>query len=105
MARELTRQIGRLYGIPVVYLLDRPIVEILASGQVLSVELEESVLEAIHREMRQLPVGASSPCLLAPANLRRRLRALTREEFPNTPVVTYAELAPDFSVQPVARVS
>ena len=104
IARELTHQISRSQGVALVYLLDKPILDILSSED-LADDSADRVLEAIRGELRQLPAIANPPALLAPPTVRRRLRALTSIEFPNMPVVTYGELALDFSVQPVARIS
>jgi type III secretion protein V len=105
MARELTSQISRSSGVAVVYLLDKPIVDVLSSDEHLPEDSADRVRKAIRTELQQLPATASSPALLTPPDLRRSLRALTSIEFPNTPVVTYAELANDFSVQPVGRIT
>ena len=71
----------------------------------LTKEEEERLLSAIHAEVGSpLSFAASNPVLLTTFEVRRALRGIIKQEFPNLAVVSYQELSPDMNIQPLARI-
>jgi hypothetical protein len=103
MRRQITSAGTRGTKTLVVYLLDPEIEEVFYS------EPSEGdigrVIEAIATEIAELPSTVFLPVVLSAAGVRRPLRDAIRTAFPRLFVTTYAELAPDVNVQPVARIA
>jgi type III secretion protein V len=62
------------------------------------------VIEAIRRECVH-PHATTAPILLTQTDVRRFVRRLIEVELPDVVVLGYQELAPEVTVQPIARVS
>jgi flagellar biosynthesis component FlhA len=96
------------------YLVDPEIESFLANDGLLSAEehwerLDRAGLEKILAAVRVERNGSaptSTPLVVLTANsVRYTLRRLIAPEFPDLPVLSYAELAPEVNIQPVARIS
>jgi len=61
------------------------------------------VVAAIRRATSE-GAGASAP-ILTQTDIRRFVRKLIETDFPNVPVVSFAELLPEVSLRPIARAS
>jgi flagellar biosynthesis component FlhA len=98
-----------------VYLLDPKIEELLseadsageqdAGDPLLNQRDQEHVLRAVREAVSSLSHGARRPVVLTALNVRSLLRKVLAPEFPDLAVVGHQELSPDFSIQPIARVS
>jgi type III secretion protein V len=60
------------------------------------------VLGAVRRALEPL-AGSPAPPLLTQPDIRRFVRKLLELDFPDLPVVSYAELLPEIAVKPVAK--
>ena len=68
-------------------------------------ELQERLLDAVRAELRGLPPTAAAPAMLTRGDVRRPLRGLLRQEFPQIAVLGFDELPPDFNIQPISRIA
>lgn len=115
---ELKRYITFKYtqgkGTLFVYLLDPQIEEIVLnsiqhtpSGNYLSLdpEVTHQILEAIKKEIGNLPPTAQKPVILTTMDIRRYFRRLVEIEFPELAVLSYQELTPEVTIQPLSRIS
>jgi type III secretion protein V len=68
-------------------------------------DLSRDILQAFRRQLEQHPRDEPVPAVLTQMELRRYVRRLVQAEFPELPVLSYAELLPELRLQPVARVS
>lgn len=99
----------------VVYLVDPEIEKMLfdhvaferahAKKTALSEEKIELIRDAVRKEVGSLPSSASLPVVLTVPEIRYLLRQLLEHEYPAMPVLSYDELSPDMSIQPIARIS
>ena len=115
MRSALKRQITHAHadgGVLAVYLLDPAIEEVVrdsiqrtSAGSYLALapDLARDVIGAIRRECR--PGEAGPTLLLTQADVRRFVRRLVEVEIPSAVVLSYQELAPEVTVQPLGRVS
>jgi type III secretion protein V len=97
-----------------VYLLDPEIEDVIrgairrtSSGAFLALDpaITHDILEAIRREVADLPPTAQQPVVVTDMELRRFVRKMVELEFPTLAVVSYQELTPELSVQPIGRIS
>ncbi|HEX8455937.1 MAG TPA: type III secretion system export apparatus subunit SctV [Pyrinomonadaceae bacterium] len=97
-----------------VYLLDPEIEDVIrgairrtSTGLFLSLDphLAHDILEALRREIANLPPTAQKPVIITDMELRRFVRKMVELEFPTLTVLSYQELTPELNVQPVGRVS
>src|SRR5262249_34556552 len=109
LRRRITSGNARGTKTLVVYLLDQEIENLFDPARRNGSELPEGEIsrgiDALAREIAELPGTAFLPVVLSAAHARRGLREAIRMSFPRLPVMTYAELPPDINVQPVARIS
>jgi type III secretory pathway component EscV len=73
-------------------------------NQPLENEERARLISAIFQKFRTQPL-TSKPVILTTVVIRRRLRELIKEEFPQLAVLCYQELAPDLSTQWIAQIS
>jgi type III secretion protein V len=106
LKRYISNKYTRGSNTLVVYLLD-PVIErrIGAAGAVLTVEEKTNLKAAVEREVGSLPPTSQYPVLLTSADVRRALRKLIEPDFPNLAVLSYQELSPDLSIQPIGRIT
>ncbi|NOY93075.1 MAG: FHIPEP family type III secretion protein [Deltaproteobacteria bacterium] len=113
---SLKRQVTYRYardGVLPVYLLDPAIEEAIrdsiqrtATGSYIAMppDMARDVVEAVRRETGEGGEG-ETVCLLTQADVRRFTRRLLEVELPGLVVLSYQELAPEVTVQPLARIS
>ena len=97
-----------------VYLLDPEIEDVIrgairrtSTGSFLSLDphISHDILDAIRREIANLPATAQKPVVITDMELRRFVRRMVELEFPTLSVLSYQELAPELNVQPVGRIT
>jgi type III secretion protein V len=97
-----------------VYLLDPEIEDVIrgairrtSTGSFLSLDphISHDILDAIRREIANLPATAQKPVIITDMELRRFVRRMVEIEFPTLSVLSYQELAPELNVQPVGRIT
>ncbi|MEP6923852.1 MAG: flagellar biosynthesis protein FlhA [Pyrinomonadaceae bacterium] len=97
-----------------VYLLDPEIEDVIrgairrtSTGAFLSLDpsITHDILDAIRREVANLPPTAQQPVIVTDMELRRFVRKMVELEFPHLAVVSFQELTPELNVQPIGRVS
>src|SRR5919112_64190 len=97
-----------------VYLLDPEIEDVIrgairrtSTGSFLSLDpaIAHDILDAMRREIAELPPGAQKPVVITDMELRRFVRKMVELEFPTLTVLSYQELAPELNVQPVGRIT
>ncbi len=97
-----------------VHLLDAEIEDVIrgairrtSTGTYLSLDpnIAHDILEAIRRQIEQLPPTAQKPIVITDAEVRRFVRKMIELEFPELTVLSYQELAPELNIQPVGRIS
>jgi type III secretion protein V len=97
-----------------VYMLDPEIEDVIrgatrrtSSGTTFSLDpnIAHDILEAIRREVGNLPPTAQKPVIITDAEVRRFVRKMVELEFSELTVLSYQELAPELNIQPVGRIS
>ncbi len=97
-----------------VHLLDPEIEDVIrgairrtSTGAFLSLDptIANDILDAIRREIANLPPTAQQPVIVTDMDLRRFVRKMVEIEFPNLPVLSYQELTPELNVQPIGRIT
>lgn len=97
-----------------VYLLDPEIEDVIrgairrtSTGAFLSLDpsITHDILDAIRREVANLPPTAQQPVIVTDMELRRFVRKMVELEFPQLAVVSFQELTPELNVQPVGRIT
>ena len=107
MRRTISHKYSRGEGTLQVYLLE-PVIEariLLVEARPLSADERVQLHEAVERETGSLRKGGPQPVILTAAQVRRKLWELLHEEFPPLGVLSYQELPPDLSIQPIARIT
>jgi type III secretion protein V len=113
----LKRQISYMYSgglniLPVVLLqpdvedLIRKAIRQTSSGAYLALAPESSsaFLAALHKETDAALARKQNPVLLTSMDIRRYVRRLIEPEFYDLPVLSYQELTPEITTQPIARI-
>jgi type III secretion protein V len=112
----LRRQITHVHarsGLLPVYLLDpmiedavRDAIQRTATGSYLAMapDMARDVIDAVKREC-SAATATDGVLLLTQADVRRFVRRLVEVDMPDVSVLSYQELAPDVTVQPLGRVS
>ncbi|MDR1360116.1 MAG: type III secretion system export apparatus subunit SctV [Deltaproteobacteria bacterium] len=70
----------------------------------LAPETSRAFLDTLHREVDEALKRKQPPVLLTSMDIRRYVRRLIEPEFYDLPVISYQELTPEITVQPVARI-
>jgi len=111
LRRQVTYRHAR-DGVLAVYLLDPAIEEAIrdsiqrtATGSYIAMppDMARDVVEAVRRETGDSAEGQA--CVLTQADVRRFTRRLLEVELPDLVVLSYQELAPEVTVQPLARIA
>lgn len=63
------------------------------------------LIDAVREELANLPDYAPVPVILTSPLVRKPIRSVVGAEFPDLAVISYQELTPDVSLQPIARIS
>jgi len=113
----LKRQISYMYSgglniLPVVLLqpdvedMVRKAIRQTSSGAYLALAPETSAafLAALHKETHTALQRKQAPVLLTSMDIRRYVRRLIEQEFYDLPVLSYQELTPEITTQPIARI-
>ncbi len=112
LRRQITHEHAR-GGLLPVYLLDpmiedavRDAIQRTATGSYLAMppDMARDVIDAVKRECAAATAG-STVLLLTQADVRRFVRRLIEVDMPEVAVLSYQELSPDVTVQPLGRVS
>ncbi len=76
------------------------------TGSYLALEPEASnhLLQSLRTQLGQSLQGGARPALLTTLDLRRHVRKLIAMDFHDLPVLSYQELAPEITVQPLGKV-
>jgi type III secretion protein V len=77
-----------------------------ASGAYLALAPESSraFIDALHRETDAALARKQTSVLLTSMDIRRYVRRLIEPEFYDLPVLSYQELTPEITTQPIARI-
>lgn len=77
------------------------------NGTYLSLDpnIAHDILEAIRRDIDNLPPTAQKPVVITDAEVRRFVRKMVELEFPELTVLSYQELASELNIQPVGRIT
>jgi hypothetical protein len=108
MQRYISHKHSRGTRTVVVYLLDAEIERVLLMEGAHEPEARngsDPIVQALKAELAYLPQSAQLPVLLTCAEVRPILWERIHSELPRLRVTSYDELATDFNVQPVARIS
>lgn len=107
MKRYLSHKYTRGQSTLVVYLVDPEIERSLLAldPDSISDDIRIRVLEAVRKNLSELPPSASSPAILTTIEVRAALREIIAPVLPKLPVLAYQELAPEMNIQPIARIS
>jgi type III secretion protein V len=96
-----------------VYMLDRNLEEVVrnairktsgSSYLVLGPEKSKQILDAVKREIGELNGDRPHPVLLTSMDIRRYVKKLVEPELKHLPVLSYQELTPEVSIQPLGRI-
>jgi len=63
------------------------------------------IVEGVKREVGDLSLQADRPVLLTSMDIRRYMRKLIEMELYDLPVLSYQELTPEISIQPLSRIT
>ena len=75
-----------------------------ASYLALSPDFHRRLMEALKASIGDLSGHALTPVLLAPMDIRRFMRKIVERDFPELAILSFQELAPDVSIQPLDRI-
>jgi type III secretion protein V len=64
----------------------------------------QALLDSIQRTVGTLSSTVARPVMLTSMDIRRYVRKLIEQDMPHLPVLSYQELLPQITVQPLARV-
>jgi type III secretion protein V len=67
-------------------------------------ELSRDILAAFRRAFAERAPGAAPPVVLASMEIRRHVKKLVEIEHPDAVVLSFQELTPSLSLQPVGRI-
>lgn len=70
----------------------------------LAPESAAALLAALHQETDEALARQQAPVLLTSMDIRRYVRRLIEQEFYDLPVLSYQELTPEITTQPIARI-
>jgi type III secretion protein V len=114
LQRQITHKLSHGTNQLVVFLLHpkieksiRDSIRHTATGSYIDLELADlpKILHAIRDAWRSLPDGVQAPQILTPMEIRSSVRRLVAHSIPGLHVVSYQELRPDVSIQPLGRIS
>ncbi len=114
LKRQISYQYGTSLNMLPAYLLDasledeiRAAIRQTSSGAYLSLDPNVSArfLQKLKEEIGTFPQVPPIPVLLTSMDIRRYVRKLIEAEYEDLPVISYQELTPEITVQPLGRVS
>lgn len=91
----------------IVYLLDPELEKRLSNlgAQPLTMEENIRLMAAVKSVLQNLPATAQNAVILTAMDVRKTVRKLIENDFPNLAVLSYQELVPDISIQPIALIA
>jgi type III secretion protein V len=113
LKRQISYQYGAGLNMLSAYLLDPSVEELIrgairqtSSGSFLALppETTQKVIAATREEVGELSDSPPRPVLLTSMDIRRYVRKMIEQEFYGLPVLSYQELTPEISVQPLGRI-
>ncbi|MEO9530046.1 type III secretion system export apparatus subunit SctV [Roseibium sp.] len=75
-----------------------------ASYLALSPDVHRQLIAAMKSALGDLSQHAMTPVMVAPMDIRRFMRKIVERDFPDLPVLSFQELAPDVNIQPLERI-
>jgi type III secretion protein V len=114
LKRQITFRYAQGQPLLGVYLLDSAIedavrgaIQRVAGGSYLALEPEvaQDIVRAARAEIGTPPPTAQPPVVLTTMELRRFVKKLLDTELPGIAVVSYQELSPELTIQPLGRIS
>lgn len=75
-----------------------------ASYLALSPDVHRQLISSVKTAIGDLSQHAMMPVMMAPMDIRRFMRKIVEREFPDLPVLSFQELAPDVNIQPLERI-
>jgi type III secretion protein V len=114
LKRQISYQYGAGLNVLSSYMLDPSVEEAVrgsirqtSSGSFLALppETTQAIMKSIRSEVGELTDKPPKPALLASMDIRRYVRKMIEQEFPELPVLSYQELTQEISVQPLGRIT
>lgn len=114
LGRYLCYRFGQGYDTLLVFLLAPEIEDMIRSNidqqnqnsfLALDPEIAQEILNALRKEINQLPPQARRPVILTSQDIRRFVRKLIELEFFEVAVMSFQELSSEFKIQPIGRIS
>jgi type III secretion protein V len=68
-------------------------------------QLGRDIIDALGKELAELPADEPAPVVLTNSEIRRYLRRLIEVDHPQISVLSFTEVLSDVTIQPLARVS
>ena len=96
------------------YLLDQDVEDVIrkairqtSGGSYLALDPQtmNRILEAIRKEVGDLTTAMKRPVLLTSMDIRRYLKKMVEQQMPALPVLSYQELTPEITIQPLGKVT
>jgi len=75
-----------------------------ASYLALSPDVHRQLVASVKHALGDISRHAMMPVMMAPMDIRRFMRKIVERDFPDLPVLSFQELAPDVNVQPLERI-
>lgn len=113
LKRQISHSFGGEENIIPVYLIDPQTEETLRSsirqtpsGTFLSLDTEQSeqIISSIRQQRQSSDVRKNKPAIITALDIRRHLKKLIERELKDVAVLSYEELTPEVSVQPVGKI-
>jgi type III secretion protein V len=114
LKRQISYQYGAGLNMLSAYLLDPSVEETIrqairqtSSGSFLALppETSQRILDVTRAEVGSIPDAPPRPVLLASMDIRRYVRKMIEQEYDGLPVLSYQELTPEITVQPLGRIA
>ncbi len=114
LKRQISYKYSSGYNILTAYLLDNELEEVIrkavrqtSAGAFLALDpqIQQRFLHSLRMNIGEQGHSQQKAALLTSMDIRRYVRRLIESEFYQMPVVSYQELTPEITIQPIARVS
>ena len=96
------------------YLLDQTVEDVVrkairqtSGGSYLALEpaTMQKIVDSLKAEVGDLSQGVKKPVLLTSMDIRRYMKKMIEQDFPSLPVLSYQELTPEITIQPLSKVT
>ncbi|MDA8000269.1 MAG: type III secretion system export apparatus subunit SctV [Alphaproteobacteria bacterium] len=114
LARQISYQYAATNNILTAFLLDNELEETVrgavrqtSSGSYLALkpEISRRIVESVRRQTEHARGGETPSVLVTEMDIRRYLRRLIEVEIPELPVLSFQEVAPEITLQPLDRIT